>query len=157
MATCSLNVLSFILFVVSQPPGLMSPATLCPDKSTLCPVGGGTLMRQPMPKPPNHKCFDGVMGERKRLSWMPWARVAGTLGRQVPSRISTVLSVVMTSPSTSTSTRRCPVPSSLLKGSQCWTGCGRHRQLWETPFMGKPWILGSKKPTRCFGVGVGDL
>lgn len=32
-------------------------------------------MRQPMPKPPNHKCFDGVMGERKRLSWMPWARV----------------------------------------------------------------------------------
>lgn len=50
LAMCSLSVPSFILLVVSQSPGLTSPATLCPDKATLCPVGGGTLMRQARPK-----------------------------------------------------------------------------------------------------------
>lgn len=32
-------------------------------------------MRPVIPKPPHHKCLDGVVGERKRLSWMSWARV----------------------------------------------------------------------------------
>lgn len=47
---------------------------------------------------------------------MLWASVrlgAGTQGRQVPDRMSMLHSVAMTSPSTFTSTRGSPVPSSL--------------------------------------------
>lgn len=122
-------------------------------------------MRHATLKPPKHKHFEGVMGERETLSWMSRASVrlwAGTLGRQVPSRTSMAHSVTMTSPKKYLHQRKripCsqqPAHCSVPCGSQRSTGCGRCHQLCQIPFMGKPWVLNSRKPhgrpdiTRCF-------
>lgn len=85
----------------------------------LCPVGEGPRTRHATLKPPNHKHFEGVMGERERerLSLKSLVSVrlgAGTLRSQVTYRMSMVHSVTMSLPaSTFTSSRGSPVPSTL--------------------------------------------